>query len=476
MEMMRRYEILMITMTLMFLGGCTTLSAEVTIYPDRLESPTPLQLKFTSTSTTSQQINPTTHSSPTAIAIETPEPTTISNQSSVIPTEKLMDQVVDTIPMCRNYELAATPLTTMDLPGILIYQNLEMQELVTISKNSIVPKTLPVLGDGAVYFHGLSLDDKWLAYSQTGFFGKIDLLVSKPIIRLLSEMGQNIEQVVEMGNFQPLVERFHASHISGWRASSTRWVGNKLLPMSVAIVTETTTNMYTEVVYGLLNPFSGEWDNDIYSELPGWEPNYYVAFSPDMGLALYASEQSNRIVLWDIMNREILWEKPNLNLYTSGGEVYQWSLDGSRAAYLVSIEEGITSLLRDGTEVLLRKIIFSDPINCFLIGFQLSRDGNLVALLYRLYNPDLDTEKLMLYIYDFRKELYTLRCPIPSNSGDLIFWSPDNQFLTFGARNLEVAQESIPLLILDYNDGLIYQLEYDGSSVEWIESFPNINP
>lgn len=357
-----------------------------------------------------------------------------------------------------------------------------MQAIYAVGGDPLRIEKLPIPmnepGDDKLYSLGLSNDEEWLAYTRTGYISSfVDILNSRPTLGLLSRDGQIQEKKVDVSLFTPYLEMFYKEYINGWTASSTRWVGNQWIPMTIGLVYDSINGGHLTGVYSLLDPLRGEWHPEIYTQLPGWQPDYYVAFSPDMERALYASYELDKVILWDVEHQEILWQSPFQDYYFPNLPIsYQWSLDGSRVVYMISLKKGITSILRDGTEVPL-PILFKRVVDriYYFISFSLSPDGKMIALRYPMIKNEQATEiEYQLFIYDFSSQRYILQCPI--DLGNPMSWSPDSQFIAAGYYNLEIDETSNPLLVFDVNNGLVYQITDDGNAIDWSKNYPFINP
>jgi hypothetical protein len=375
------------------------------------------------------------------------------------------DQILEEIPECFSNGGPIPLPEDLHFPGRLIYQDNKMQQLYVAGDE---PLTAPV---NKLHSFGFSTDNRWQAYSDTGLYEGGDLLNSPPTLRLISREGEIIDQTISLTPFQRLLDQYYADRISGWRiaANDYRWLESDLIPVTISLLTETTTRSNVLFVYGFLNPFSGEWKDITTYQLPEWQPVIYPAFSANMSEVLYARYSKNKVVLWDIEEEKLIWEREEPNIYH---QTIEWTKDGERAAIMLRLNEGITTVTRFGEEHYIPFI--GDYPEIWSIGFSFSPNESFLAIINRKREIDSTSSDYEIGIYSFEAKQYVYKCPIIADIDLMVnrlVWSPDNRYLATSFTNIELRDTFTPLLVYDIVTGNVYHLASDGSAVGWLEEW-----
>jgi WD40 repeat protein len=240
-----------------------------------------------------------------------------------------------------------------------------------------------------------------------------------------------------------------------------------LIPVTISLLTETTTRSNVLFIYGFLNPFSGEWKDITTYQLPEWQPVIYPAFSANMSQFLYARYSNNKVVLWDIEEEKLIWEREEPNIYH---QTVEWTQDGERAAIMLRLNEGITTVTSFGEEHYIPFI--GEYPEIWSIGFSFSPDGSFLAIINGKREIDSTSSDYEIGIYSFEAKQYVLKCPIIADIDSMVnrlVWSPDNRYLATSFTNIELRDTFTPLLVYDIDTGNVYHIAGDGSAVGWLE-------
>lgn len=286
---------------------------------------------------------------------------------------------------------------------------------------------------------GFSPDGEWLAYqvtdSQTDSWPQL-------LLHLLSVDGELLTTAIPL----------RAEETSG------RWFGGWLSNEQMLIMYEMTDedNAILSWRYTVVNPFTGERRDDLLANLPHWNQETAVYFSPDMSRLVYAGRSSTGsvLVLWDVEAEEILWEVPfisdlrfderGLGAMSGFGKIATWSPDGSQFLFTTAEREGdhyFSYLIdRNGMQ---ETIVFS------------STDSEDNLLYHGVWSPN---QRYFAYIrsnsillYDFAANRIIELCPaLPPFIFDLV-WSPDSNNLVFLAQ----AREGFYLASLNIYTGVV---------------------
>jgi hypothetical protein len=372
-------------------------------------------------------------------------------------------QSIADIPMCQNGGVPAFVPDELVFPGMLMYQTEPGGQIQTINDPLRIHSSLKKL-----HYFGSSSEGDWLAFTDTGLYDRGDLIASPPKVILASDSGEVREELIDLSGLQAYVDQYFASRINGWRIVSNRWLENDLALVQISLLTDLQMGSHVQYVYGLLDPFSGKWQDLSSYEIPEWEAHSVPAFSPDLSQVLYVREAANKVALWDFETRTTVWERTDPNNYYQTSE---WTRQGTRAGYVLNLPEGLTTVTSQGVEHLLP--IPAGPLAySWLVSFSFSSDGSRLAVNYAFYDPEQNKDMFYLLVFSFDENKYIYQCPVIFEEDSVVVrlvWSPNDRYIATGYSDFEIGFTPAPLYVYDLETGKVYQAAEEGSAVDWIK-------
>ena len=230
---------------------------------------------------------------------------------------------------CKNAEQPATPGPGYGLPGSVAYIGDGGVRLV--GGTPLTDRLLLDIGQiGAENFSeiGFSPNGEWFAYVTGNPY--------EGISQELHLISANRDEIVTVPEYE-LVPTQVGTDIGNWGAW---WISDRYMGVSAR---DPIQFYHTRMVIGILDPFTGKWNNALLEALPAYEPgpNYphSMAFSPDLKRVLTLAEGTNTVwlVLFDLENERELWRDDRFyeSSFVSGGvgDTVAWSPDGSVVAF-----------------------------------------------------------------------------------------------------------------------------------------------
>jgi WD40 repeat protein len=337
---------------------------------------------------------------------------------------------------------AVTPGPGYGLPGLLVYST--YRGIHFVGGTPLIDRLLVASSVGPnVSAVGFSPDGKWFAY-YTGFAYE-----GYPYkLHLISASGEEIVTVPEY----EIVPVQKGSHAGRWYV---RWITNEYVMVGT---------FYPETIYdnewvvGILNAFTGEWNDLAPGDLPNHNPTPHYpgtwAFSPNLKRVFSVSRQRQDdrtsviwLVLWDVENQTRLWRDDR---FYSSGFAYgnqndaAWSADGSVLAFggaetpkptVRQLEQqGIYLLDQDGTQLRLVTNFSSSYETFSTYGLNWSPNGRYLAfMLLGRTAPEAEVTD-HIYLYDLVSDRVIHLCQRQTSAGflaDSPVWSPDGRYLAY---------------------------------------------
>lgn len=334
-----------------------------------------------------------------------------------------------------------------------------------------------------------SPNEEWLAYI-TGVVQD-----GHPVtIHLLSKQGKEIASIPDQSKVLTPIEV--GSPVGAW--ASAYWVDNDLI---LAHLINSTEDDSTRKLMVIVNPFTSEWQQDMFSILPNRDMFSGIAFSPDLTRALYVAEASeaNRLtslILWDMEKQDLIWEQREfegtsllLGRDKWNGPV-AWSPDSSVVAYtgpenpqanVAPIDQqGVYLLNRQGSDARRITNFFGQYESFSTMGLSWSPNGRYPAFDVSQVKQVGSDASESIYVYDTAINRFILQCPLYGETfyspSYQLTWSPDSRYIAYsasyyGGQGADTRQPR-PLVVIDLDSGSVFQLAEFGLVVGWVNSFP----
>lgn len=368
---------------------------------------------------------------------QTPPTSRTPGSSQVLPT--LTANVAVTA--CREWNKMVTPGPGYGLPGSLAYTS---NGIHLIGGTPLADRSLLTTNQADVGMVGFSPDGKWFAYYVGSAYK------GRPYkLHLISMRGEEIVTVPEY----EIVPVQAEGYAGGW--GNVYWITNEYMRVEVYDPAATYSN---KVTVGILNAFTGEWNETLLESLSNRNTRRYhigaLAFGPGLKRILYVARYENdagftvpTLMLWDLENQMELWRDDRLygSSFTYGGGDMAWSPDGSVIAFVgpeapelsgrqYLDQQGVYILDRDGVQLQLITRFLSHYNFFFSYGLNWSPDGRYLAfILLGRTAPGVEATD-RIYLYDSVTDQITYLCQRQQTTaflGDAPVWSPDSRYLAY---------------------------------------------
>jgi dipeptidyl aminopeptidase/acylaminoacyl peptidase len=343
------------------------------------------------------------------------------------------------------------------LPSLLGYQ--AHGDIFLVGGTPIINQLLVKAGESDIGMIGFSPDGEWFAY----YVGSISKGNSYKL-HLISASGDEITTIPERKS----VSTQDNSLAGSW--GEAHWITSEYIGVKVFDPDAIHTN---KMVFGILNVFSGKWNEIVLKNLPDHDPTPHYpgtwAFSSDFKRVLYVSLQRQddgsadvSLVLWDIDNQVELWRDAQFfdSSFAFGYQDAAWSPDGAMLAFGGAEhlgdpavrqldQQGVYLLDRDGARLRLITNFLPTYETFTSYGFSWSLDGRYLAfmVLGRVSSDKEVTDRL--YLYDTVTTQVMLLCQRQVASGrwhDGPVWSPDGRYLAYADSKLAPPDGEMRLL------------------------------
>jgi hypothetical protein len=370
------------------------------------------------------------------------------------------------------------------LPGLLGYQS--RGDIHLIGGTPVSNQLLVEAGESDVGLIGFSPNGEWFAYytGSVATGGQYEL-------HLVPRDGEEVVTIPERE-----AVAMQANSLAGsW--GEARWITNQYIRVKVFDPDAIHTN---KMVFGILNAFDGEWNDDVLRSLPGHDPTPHYpgtwAFSPDFERVFLVSAQPQSdssalvsLVLWDSDSDVELWRDDRFSgsSFASGYNDAAWSPDGAVLAFggAENLEDsatrqldqqGVYLLHRDGAQLSLVTDFLSTYETFTSYGFSWSQDGRYLAfmVLGQVSSETQVTDRL--YVYDAVTVRIIPLCQRQVASGrwhDGPIWSPDGRYLAYADSTQAPSDDEMKQLrVVDLCNGDVVILAEDisfigGWSASW---------
>jgi WD40 repeat protein len=450
--MVKEYFFLFLMICLLSITGCQSINVDADVTRSSTQPLTPTENTFY----LSPSDTPTDPSNETLTVTVTPtvKPTNIT-YLTVGPSK-----TTGSVPICQGNGKVLPKPDNFSIDGTIVYHTYDMfSGLYTYGGNPLHQSQLPVDQSNSYEVFGFSPDGKWLAYMPIPP-GAFEQLWEREFkweyfdLFLLSDSREKIEHKMDFSKFNLNMPK---DEFSQQGPLGNVWINDHLIYTNLMSVTKEKSDItgFHSHYPAVFDPFSGTWYQELIAEFPD-EGISKIAFSSDLSRALYY-KPPNRIVLWNLSGKEVIWENNDLISSVSSLEL-KWSPDDSMAIIANRYKKipGIFEfylMTRNGE---INRIIANSnyPTQDFYpIYIEWSPDSRLIAM--SNFNE--------VYIYDVGKDSYLFVCPF--NSPSNMIWSPNNRYLAMGE-----GFES--LRILDIENGNVIELIPYGIPVGWSATFP----
>ena len=215
--------------------------------------------------------------------------------------------------------------------------------------------------------------------------------------------------------------------------------------------------------FTVFNPFTGKRYQELVDNLPFWNGETAVYFSPDMTKVVYAGrnqQEESTLVLWDVEQKKILWQRvpfisdirfDEVGIGTLGGfgKIAIWSPDSSGFVFTaVTQVEGNSAqyssffIERNGER---EKLLINTPESYGVIyGGVWSPDQRYIAYF--------GSNNLLLYDFSLEK-IIELCFGLPPYINEIL-WSPDGNYLAFMAA----VNDKLHLVVLSVYTGEVVSI------------------
>ena len=376
------------------------------------------------------------------------------------------------------------PPEDFGIEGVIAYVDRAAQQYVFIGGTPLRTAPIPFpdrpAGDVNAFLAGFSPDGKWLAYVT----GRPD-----PELFLMGHMGALVRS--SPNSLEVLGEDTSRAPLD-----VLQWVNERLMHLSLWAVGP---NQDKIKAYALLDPFSGEWRQELLQVLPNRSPRGAVAVSPDLKRALYVQDLSHLeegwridLALWDYALGRPIWRLPKVNDFLLDSalpiaNLMQWSPQGNMVAFLSlpsrTQEQGVTEvqphqvfLLMEDWQTLRQVTAFGakNPDREAEYSLRWSPDGRYLAFGVRGVDARIYIPR-RLYVYDVEAGQLVDLCPLMGQAyrsvgNNMVAWSPDSQWLAY-VPFTDVGEVD-PLIIINVLTGEHYRLaDFAGELAGWSDKF-----
>ncbi|MFZ6028716.1 MAG: TolB family protein [Chloroflexota bacterium] len=436
-------------LTLSFLMGCGV----TPLTPSGQAIPSVLSTK---------SIHPQVASLPSDTMVNTAQPgsTTTLTPTSV---STLVPSISPTlvIPQCNGGNSPGHLPDTFKLPGSIVVNDGNQGKL--LSDFPLTTSKLPITETQDIEFFGTSPDGKWLAYSPYTMFQTEPRIENMKVV-LLSANGERIEHKIDIiHSFPEFGETMYPNGLPLYWFGE--WINNNLLYIQVYYL-DAPGITKTIRLHAVLDPFQGQWRNELLANYPLRYEKHFVGISPDLMRTVYIQSNPTEVVLWNIQQQTEIW---STLAFRHASEVFiKWSPDSAKVTYFkAGFDDEADSHLyvmdRDGKNV-IAIADHSYPILDFQPVFvQWSLDSRYLAIVANGQQPDI------VYVYDSIEGRFAHQCSINGifNGLTRLQWSPDNKYIAVFSYGVDF---DTPIYMIDFDNNQVYELNQKGKLSGWFST------